>query len=95
VPPEWLLWLLPVPLATLAAIAWVCWANRSRGPQDTAVSVREHERFRAALGSVVPPQPRPAVPRTVRRTGGAGAAADRAAADRAAADHAAPSDPAR
>ena len=75
-PPEWLLWLLPVPLATVAAIAWVCWANRPRGPQDTAVSVREHQRFRAALGSVVPPQPRPAVPRTVRRTGGDDLTAD-------------------
>ena len=58
-PPEWLLWLLPVPLATLGAIAWVAWSRRPRGPQDTAVSVREHERFRAALAAPVPPHARP------------------------------------
>ena len=53
-PPDWLLWLLPVPLATLAALAWVWWANRPRGPEDPHVSVREHERFRAALAAPVP-----------------------------------------
>jgi cytochrome c-type biogenesis protein CcmH/NrfF len=47
--PDWLLWLLPVPLATLGAIAWVSWSSRTRGPQDPADSVREYERFRAAM----------------------------------------------
>ena len=48
--PDWLLWLLPVPLATLAALAWATWSSRSRGPQDPAASVQEYARFRAALG---------------------------------------------
>ena len=57
-PPDWLLWLLPVPLATMTAIAWSTWTSRRRGPQDTADSVQEYERFRAALGgSVRPPDP--------------------------------------
>ena len=49
--PDWLLWLLPVPLATSTAIAWVSWVSRTRGPADAADSVREHERFRAALAA--------------------------------------------
>lgn len=49
-PPDWLLWLLPVPLATLAALAWATWSSRARGPQDPAESVQEYARFRAALG---------------------------------------------
>jgi cytochrome c-type biogenesis protein CcmH/NrfF len=48
--PDWLLWLLPVPLATLGALAWATWSARSRGPQDAADSVQEYARFRAALG---------------------------------------------
>ncbi len=48
-PPAWLLWLLPVPVATLAAVAWASWAGRSRGPVETAESVQAYERFRAAL----------------------------------------------
>ena len=48
--PDWLLWLLPVPLATLAALGWAAWSARDRGPQDAAASVQEHARFRAALG---------------------------------------------
>jgi hypothetical protein len=47
--PDWLLWLLPVPLATAAAIAWGAWSSRSRGPQDTADGVAAYERFRRAL----------------------------------------------
>ena len=52
--PDWLLWLLPVPLATAAAIAWAAWTGRARGPADTADSVREHERFRAAMAAPLP-----------------------------------------
>lgn len=55
-PPDWLLWLLPVPLATTAAIAWATWRSRARGPQDTADSVQEYARFRAALGAQVSPR---------------------------------------
>lgn len=49
--PAWLLWLLPVPVATVGAIAWAAWSSRSRGPQDTADGVAAYERFRAALAS--------------------------------------------
>jgi hypothetical protein len=56
VPPDWLLWLLPVPLATAAAIGWAAWRGRSRGPQDTAQGVAEYERFRAAMA---PPEREP------------------------------------
>ncbi len=59
--PDWLLWLLPVPLATLVALAWATWSSRTRGPQDAAQSVQEYARFRAALGvsvgGVRPPEP--------------------------------------
>ena len=58
-PPEWLLWLLPVPLATAGGIAWAAWSNRSRGPVDTAEGVQEYERFRAALSKTTPKPPEP------------------------------------
>ena len=51
--PDWLLWLLPVPLATAGAIGWAVWAARAPGPQDTADTVEQYARFRAALGSSV------------------------------------------
>lgn len=51
--PEWLLWLVPVPLATLAAVAWTSWAGRTRAPAGPEESVKAYERFRAALA--VPP----------------------------------------
>lgn len=51
--PDWLLWLLPVPVATVAAVAWAAWSGRTRGPEDTADGVAAYERFRAALA----PQP--------------------------------------
>ena len=53
--PDWLLWLLPPPVAMAAAIAWTAWSNRSRGPVDTADGVAEYERFRAALAPRVDP----------------------------------------
>ena len=55
--PDWLLWLLPVPLATLGALVWGSWSSRARGPQDTVDTVQQYERFRAALGSSVRAQP--------------------------------------
>ena len=54
--PDWLAWLLPVPLATLAAIAWTAWAGRTRGPAGASETVAEHERFRRALGEAVAPR---------------------------------------
>ena len=64
--PDWLLWLLPVPLATLGAIAWTAWTSRSRGPVEAAESVQAYERFRQALATPVP-EPRPG--RGNRQTG--------------------------
>ena len=61
--PDWLLWLLPVPLATLAALAWAGWSSRARGPQDAAASVQEYARFRAALGVSVERVRAPDAPR--------------------------------
>ena len=55
--PDWLLWLLPVPLATLAAIAWASWSSRARGPQRPEDSVQEFDRFRAAMGRSTTPPP--------------------------------------
>jgi len=55
--PDWLLWLLPVPATTGAAIAWVAWTSRTRGPGAAQDSVQEHERFRAAMARQVEPRP--------------------------------------
>jgi cytochrome c-type biogenesis protein CcmH/NrfF len=52
--PAWLVWLLPVPLATLSAVAWVVWSSRVRGPADPADSVAAYERFRRALAAPPP-----------------------------------------
>lgn len=59
--PAWLVWLSPVPLATLTAIAWTSWVGRRRGPAPALDSVQAYERFRQAL------TPRPDSP---GRTGG-------------------------
>ena len=53
--PDWLLWLLPVPLATLAAIASASSSSRSRGPQRPEDSVQQFDRFRAAMGGTTSP----------------------------------------
>ncbi len=55
--PAWLVWLLPIPLATLAAIAWAAWSSRARGPEEAIDSVQAYERFRAAMTTPVT-QPR-------------------------------------
>jgi cytochrome c-type biogenesis protein CcmH/NrfF len=52
--PAWLVWLLPVPVATLAAIAWTAWAGRTRRPVEAVDSVLAYERFRQALNTPVP-----------------------------------------
>ena len=52
--PAWLVWLLPVPVATLAAIAWTSWTSRSRRPVEAVDSVLAYERFRQALNAPVP-----------------------------------------
>ena len=58
--PDWLLWLLPVPLATLTAIAWATWSSRNRGPRRPEDSMQEFDRFRAAMGGTPPPARRTA-----------------------------------
>ncbi len=54
--PSWLVWLLPVPVMTIAAMAWAAWTGRRRGPVEAASSVQAHERFRAALAAPMPTQ---------------------------------------
>jgi hypothetical protein len=67
-PPAWLIWLLPVPVATLAAIAWTSWTSRSRGPIEAADSVEAYERFRQAMATPVP-EPRSGGRRSGQRAG--------------------------
>ena len=52
--PAWLMWLLPVPVATLAAVAWSSWSTRARGPADPEDTVEAYARFRAALAGPAP-----------------------------------------
>lgn len=56
--PAWVLWLAPVPVATVLAICWTSWSGRTRPPQSVADSVAEHQRFRQAL-AVPPPEAGP------------------------------------
>jgi cytochrome c-type biogenesis protein CcmH/NrfF len=51
--PAWLVWLLPVPVATLAAAAWVAWSGRVRRPAQPLDSVADYARFRRALAQPV------------------------------------------
>ena len=69
--PDWLLWLLPLPLSVLAAVAWTAFSSRSRGPVEAIDSVQAYERFRQALATPVP-APRSRVRRrhTAARTSG-------------------------
>jgi hypothetical protein len=57
------MWLLPVPVATLAAVAWSSWSSRARGPQDPADTVEAYARFRAALAGPGHPDDERAAPR--------------------------------
>ena len=52
--PDWLLWLLPLPVATTLAIAWGAWRSRARRPQRPHESIRAHERFRSAMAAPLP-----------------------------------------
>ena len=52
--PVWLLWLLPVLVAPLLAIAWTAFSSRTRGPVEAMDSVQAYERFRQALATPVP-----------------------------------------
>lgn len=53
--PDWLLWLLPLPIATSGAIAWGAWRSRTRRPQEPHASMRAHERFQKAMAAPLPP----------------------------------------
>lgn len=46
-----LMWLAPVPLATVAAILWRLWTGRSRRPASPEESMRAFRRFGAAIAS--------------------------------------------
>lgn len=52
--PAWLVWLLPVPVATLLAVAWTAWASRTRRPVKAVESVQAYEKFRQAMKAPVP-----------------------------------------
>jgi hypothetical protein len=56
------MWLLPVPVATLAAVAWSSWSSRARGPLDPADTVEAYARFRAALAGPARPVDEQAAP---------------------------------
>jgi hypothetical protein len=56
------MWLLPVPVATLAAVAWSSWSSRAR-PQDPEDTVEQYARFRAALAGPARASDEPAAPR--------------------------------
>lgn len=49
--PTWLAWLLPVPVATLGAIAYASWSMRVRGPEEAMDSVASYDRFRSAMAN--------------------------------------------
>jgi hypothetical protein len=56
--PAWILWLSPVIVSPLLAVLWTSWASRPRGPVQAIETVDEYERFRAALTTPLPQQPR-------------------------------------
>ncbi len=50
-----LAWLGVPAVATILAIVWVHWSNRTRGPVEIQESLAERERFKAAFA---PPEQR-------------------------------------
>ena len=54
-----MLWLLPMVLAPMLAVMWLSWRSRDRGPVEAIETVEEHQRFKAALTSPLPPAPLP------------------------------------
>lgn len=47
--PAWILWLSPVIVAPLLAVAWIWWAARPKGPEEARKGVEQYDRFRASL----------------------------------------------
>ena len=54
--PAWLIWLCPVPLATVGAIIWASWSTRTRRPAAAIDSVVAYEKFCLAMTAPVPGQ---------------------------------------
>ncbi len=47
--PAWILWLSPVIIAPLLAVAWITWAARPKAPEEAREGVEQYDRVRAAL----------------------------------------------
>lgn len=60
--PPWMLWLSPVVIAPLLAVLWMSWSSRPRGPVEAIETVEEHNRFKAALKTPLPPGPSGGLP---------------------------------
>lgn len=52
--PAWILWLCPVVIAPMLAVAWTSWASRTRGPEEAYGTVAQYDRFRQAMDAPVP-----------------------------------------
>ncbi len=64
--PTWILWLSPVPLSAVAAVAWNAWTSRERGPAETTDTMEEYARFLKAMNAPIPAPRRRDVARAAR-----------------------------
>lgn len=54
-----MLFLLPIPISLVLAIAWVSWTSRPKRPAEAVVTVEEYQRALAILARPHPHRPRP------------------------------------